>query len=87
MTVECPLKAPRNGVVFVREEEEWDSVIMKPQIAEQESQWGEVRAVGADVEEIEVGDRILVSLYQGTSVVFGNTLYWIVDEDRVLATG
>ena len=65
----CPIKPLRNEIIFVREAEE-EGILMIPDNARRPSLWGQVHAVGKDVEELTVGARV----------------YWRIDEDRVLAT-
>ena len=81
------IRAPRGRVVFVREagEQESSGGIAIPERAQRPSVWGVVTDVGSEVEEIEVGDRVIVDLWQGFEVTVGGTDYWVIDEDRVLA--
>lgn len=81
----CPIKPLRNEIIFVREAEE-EGILMIPDNARRPSLWGQVHAVGKDVEELTVGDRVLVDLWQGTELDYGARVYWRIDEERVLAT-
>lgn len=82
-----PIRAPRGRVVFVRElgEAESDGGIAIPDRAQRPSVWGMVVDVGDGVEEVEVGDRVIVDLWQGFEVTWGGVAYWVIDQDRVLA--
>ena len=82
-------KVLRNRVAFVREVEgdETEGGLAIPDIAVRASQWGQVHFVGSEVDDIEVGDRVLVDLYQGVELNYGRRIYWVVDDERVLATG
>ena len=82
-----PLRPTRGRVLFAREvlPEVTAGGIDIPQLAQRPSQWGVVAAVGKNVQDLAVGDRVLVDLYQGTELRFGNRVLWLVDAEKVLA--
>ena len=82
-----PVRAHLNRVVFVRDAGEAETAggIVVPLTARRPSQWGEVVDVGPRVEEVRIGDRVLVDLWQGFQVLREGVEYWVVDEGRVLA--
>jgi len=52
--------------VFMDEREQKSSIILTPQDAQQISEVGTVVKKGDEVNEVEVGDRIIISYYTGT---------------------
>ena len=46
---------------------------------------GEVLAIGAKVEDIKVGDKVIFEKYSGTEVKDGEENYLILEKDNVLA--
>ena len=46
---------------------------------------GEVLAIGAKVEDIEVGNKVIFEKYSGTEVKDGEENYLILEKDNVLA--
>ena len=77
----------RNDVLFRRFVEETEiGLIILPDIAKRPGTEAEVIAIGPQCEEVLPGDTVIVDLYQGTQLVYGNESYWLVDEDRIGAT-
>ena len=66
-------------------EERTEGGIAIPEKAQRPSVWAVVTDVGSEVEEIEVGDRVIVDLWQGFEVTVDGVAYWVIDADRVLA--
>lgn len=56
-----------------------------PDDAKEKSQVAKVLAVGADVKQLETGDRIVVREYSTTDIKVDNVKYFIVKEEDVLA--
>ena len=46
---------------------------------------GEVLAIGAKVEDIKVGNKVIFEKYSGTEVKDGDESYLILEKDNVLA--
>ena len=46
---------------------------------------GEVLAIGAKVEDIKVGNKVIFEQYSGTEVKDGDESYLILEKDNVLA--
>ena len=46
---------------------------------------GEVLAIGAKVEDIKVGNKVIFEKYSGTEVKDGEESYLILEKDNVLA--
>tara|TARA_R110002051_G_scaffold156012_2_gene227918 strand:- start:9741 stop:9998 length:258 start_codon:yes stop_codon:yes gene_type:complete len=78
----------RADVVFQRftEESETAGGILIPDVAKRPGTEAEVLACGPQCEEVKVGDKVIVDLWQGTQVTYGDSSYWIISEDRVGAT-
>ena len=84
------LLLPTRGRVLFRRETLPDVTaggIDIPDVAKRPSQWGICVAVGREVEDVHPGDRVLVDLYQGVELDYGAQVLWLVDADKVLATG
>ena len=47
---------------------------------------GEVLAIGAKVEDIKVGNKVIFEKYSGTEIKDGEESYLILEKDNVLAT-
>jgi chaperonin GroES len=57
-----------------------------PEAAKEKPQTSKVVAVGKEVKNIKVGDRIIYKSYSSTDVKVGNEDYLLVKEEDVLAT-
>ncbi len=70
----------------VEQEEVTKSGIVLPGTASKEKPiTGEVLAVGKDVEDVKVGDKVIFEKYTGTEVKDGDELFLILDIENVLA--
>lgn len=67
-------------------EETTKSGIILPDSAKEKPEQGKVIAVGADVKEVSVGDKVLYGKYGPTEVKVDDVEYMIVKEEDVLAT-
>jgi len=57
-----------------------------PEKAQEKPKVAKVRAVGKDVKQVKVGDRIIYKSYSTTDVKVGTDEYILVKEEDVLAT-
>lgn len=55
-----------------------------PDSAKEKPQSGKVEAVGAEVKQLKVGDKILFDRYSGSKISIDNVEYLIVKEEDVL---
>ena len=70
----------------VEQEEVTKSGIVLPGTASKEKPiTGEVLAVGKEVEDVKVGDKVIYEKYSGTEVKDGDDSFLILDIDNVLA--
>ena len=70
----------------VEQEEVTKSGIVLPGTASKEKPiTGEVLAVGKEVEDVKVGDKVIFEKYSGTEVKDGDNSFLILDIDNVLA--
>ena len=68
------------------QEEVTKSGIVLPGTASKEKPiTGEVLAVGKEVEDVKVGDKVIFEKYSGTEVKDGDDSFLILDIDNVLA--
>jgi chaperonin 10 Kd subunit len=68
------------------QEEVTKSGIVLPGIATKEKPIiGEVLAIGAKVEDIKVGNKVIFEKYSGTEIKDGEESYLILEKDNVLA--
>ena len=68
------------------QEEVTKSGIVLPGTASKEkSIIGEVLAIGAKVEDIKVGNKVIFEKYSGTEIKDGEESYLILEKDNVLA--
>ena len=80
-----PLKA--NVVAQLEEaESKTDSGLYLPQNAQEKPKTAKVVAVGKEVKEVKVGDRILYESYSQTEVKIGTQEYVVVKEEKIIAT-
>lgn len=59
--------------------------IVIPSVAQTAEQWGEVIAVGKEVEALAPGDRAYVSPYVGTHYIEAGVDYIIIPEAKIVA--
>lgn len=86
--VSTPIKPLGDRVVAVREEAKTQTAsgIYLPDNAKEKPVVAEVKAVGGDVKNVKVGDRILHDSYKFSEVKIDGTEYLIVREEDILAT-
>ena len=86
--VSTPIKPLGDRVVAVREEAKTQTVsgIYLPDNAKEKPVVAEVKAVGGDVKNVKVGDRIVYKEYSTTDLKIDGTEYLIVREEDILAT-
>lgn len=83
-----PIKPLGDRVVATREEakNQTASGLYLPDQAKEKPVLAVVQAVGKDVKDIKVGDKILYKEYSTTEVKINDTEYLIVKEEDILAT-
>jgi chaperonin GroES len=83
-----PIKPLADRVVAVREvaATKTASGIYLPDNAKEKPTMAIVQAIGPDVKDIKVGDKIVYKEYSVTELKIDGTEYLIVKEDDVLAT-
>lgn len=69
----------------IGEQELKSGLVLPSSNAPEDTHKAEVVAIGPEVEHIQVGNLILVSLFAGEGVEIAQELYRIVDEEVVLA--
>lgn len=84
----APIKPLADRVVAVREavKTQTASGIYLPDTSKEKPVVAEVKAVGPDVKEVKVGDKIVYKEYSTTELKIDGTEYLIVKEEDVLAT-
>lgn len=82
------LKPLADRIVAVREEAETKTAsgLYLPDGAKEKPVVAVVKAVGKDVKEIKVGDRVVYKEYSPTELKVGGVEYLILKEEDVLAT-
>ena len=78
---------PLKDRVFVSYTSELDKTaggLYIPDTAKEKPQTGKVEAVGEEVKQIKVGDKILFDKYSGSKINIDNNEYLIVKEEDVL---
>ena len=78
---------PLKDRVFVSYTSELDKTaggLYIPDTAKEKPQTGKVEAVGEEVKQIKVGDKILFDKYSGSKINIDNIEYLIVKEEDVL---
>ena len=78
-----PLK-DRVFVSYTEELEKTAGGLYIPDSAKEKPQSGKVEAVGAEVKQLKVGDKILFDRYSGSKISIDNVEYLIVKEEDVL---
>ena len=83
-----PIKPLGDRVVAMREEaqEKTASGLYLPDNAKEKPVLAKVEAIGSDVKNIKVGDKILYKEYSTTEIKIDGTEYLIVKEEDVLGT-
>ncbi len=84
----APLKPLADRIVAVREEAETKTAsgLYIPDAAKEKSVMAKVVAVGKDVKEVKVGDRVVYKEYSVTELKTDGKEYLIIKEEDVLAT-
>ena len=78
---------PLNKKILVQrieEEQTTSSGIILPDSAKEESSIAIVKAVANDVEEIKVGDKIVLSQYGGTKLPLNGEEYLVLEAESIL---
>jgi len=78
---------PLNERVFVSYSEELDrtaSGLYIPDAAKEKPQRGKIEAIGNDVKNVKVGDKILFDKYSGSKVSIDSQDYLILKEEDIL---
>jgi len=78
-----PLK-DRVFVSYTNELEKTAGGLYIPDTAKEKPQTGKVEAVGEEVKQIKVGDKVLFDKYSGSKINIDNNEYLIVKEEDVL---
>ena len=83
-----PIKPLKDRIVAVKEEPQTKTAsgLYLPEAAKEKPAEAKVVAVGKDVAEVKVGDKIVFKDYSHTTVKVDKTEYIIVNEEDVLAT-
>ena len=83
-----PVKPLKDRIVAVKEEPQTKTAsgLYLPEAAKEKPAEAKVVAVGKDVTEVKVGDKIIFKEYSHTTVKVDKTEYIIVSEEDVLAT-
>ena len=83
-----PVKPLKDRIVAVKEEPQTKTAsgLYLPEAAKEKPAEAKVVAVGKDVAEVKVGDKIVYKDYSHTTVKVGADEYIIVSEEDVLAT-
>ena len=82
-----PLKPLGERIVATREETAAKTVsgLYLPETAKEKSQIAKVVAIGKDVKEVKVGERIIVREYSTTDIKVEGVEYLIVKEEDVVS--
>ena len=83
-----PIKPLADRVVAVREEAQSKTAsgLYLPDAAKEKAVVCDVKAVGPDVKNVKVGDKIVYGGYNTTELKINGTQYLIIKEEDVLAT-
>lgn len=83
-----PLKPLGDYVVAQAEaaESKTASGLYLPEAAKEKPKTSVVMAVGPDVKQVKVGDRIVYKVYSNTEVKVGKEEYILIKEEDILAT-
>lgn len=78
-----PLKE-RLFVRYFEEEEKTSGGLFIPDTAKEKPQKGIVEAVGSEVKDVKVGDKVLFDKYSGSKVNIDEAEYLIIKEEDIL---
>lgn len=83
-----PIQPLKDNVVAQIEEaaSKTASGLYLPQNAQEKPKTAKVVAIGKDVKEVKVGDRILYESYSQTEVKVGSEEFIVVKEEKIIAT-
>lgn len=83
-----PIKPLADRIVAVKEEtaSKTASGLYLPETAKEKSVVAKVEAVGPDVKEVKVGDKVVYKDYSPTELKVSGKEYLIIKEEDVLAT-
>ncbi len=83
-----PITPLADRVVAVREEAKTQTAsgIYLPDSSKEKPVMAQVKAIGADVKHVKVGDKIIYKEYSTTELKIDGTEYLIVKEEDILAT-
>jgi chaperonin GroES len=83
-----PIKPLADRVVAVREEAKTQTAsgIYLPDNAKEKPVMAEVVAIGPDIKEVKVGDKVIYKDYSTTDLTINGTEYLIIKEEDILAT-
>lgn len=83
-----PISPLGEYVVAVQEtaETKTKSGLYLPEAAKEKPQTSKVVAVGPDVKQVKVGDRIIYGGYSNTDVKVGKDAYQLIKEENIYAT-
>lgn len=83
-----PVKPLKDRIVAIKEEPQTKTAsgLYLPDAAKEKPAEAKVVAVGKDVSEVKVGDKIIYKEYSTTTVKVDKKEYLIVSEEDVLAT-
>ncbi len=83
-----PIKPLGDRVVAVREEAKTQTAsgIYLPDSSKEKPVMAEVKAVGTEVKNVKVGDKIIYKEYSTTELKIDGTEFLIVREEDILAT-
>lgn len=83
-----PITPLADRVVAVREEAKTQTAsgIYLPDSSKEKPVMAQVKAIGADVKHVKVGDKIIYKEYSTTELKIDDTEYLIVKEEDILAT-
>ena len=86
--MDTPIKPLGDRVVAVREEAKTQTAsgLYLPDSSKEKPVVAEVKVVGGDVKNVNVGDKIVYKEYSTTDLKIDGTEYLIVREEDILAT-
>ncbi|MDO4781508.1 MAG: co-chaperone GroES [Candidatus Saccharibacteria bacterium] len=86
--MKTPIQPLGDRVVAVREEAKTQTAsgLYLPDSSKEKPVMAEVKAVGADVKQVKVGDKIVYKEYSTTELKIDGAEYLIVREEDILAT-
>lgn len=86
--MKSPIKPLGDRVVAVREEAQTQTAsgLYLPDAAKEKPVLAQVVAVGSEVKDVKVGEKIVYKEYSTTEVTVDGTAYLIVKEEDILGT-